>query len=132
MSYTAINIPNLDAGETGYRLDSTTGPCVACKATVMRDAVTHAVSCTVTVRVVTARGVTVVDALETPIVTAHTRSCVDPQYLAAVGGVAGLVRQTLEIVLGEPSAIVVANDNIRSAILAAGAVTSSYNLSTLN
>ncbi|MGH8127859.1 MAG: hypothetical protein ACRETO_11425 [Gammaproteobacteria bacterium] len=125
--YTKFAIPNLNAGEQGYQLDS--GEYIAAQAIVTRDTVHHLLSCVVKARLVDGEGTPVKDGNGEAVSTAHTYA-IPPAYLADVGGVAGLVKQTLDIVLGEPDAIAEADDNIRHAITATTAA-APFDLSTL-
>ncbi len=129
MSYTSTTVPNLEPNEHAFTLD--TGETVAAIATVNRDPIHSELSCLVTIRQVSPTdGSTVTDAHGNPITSTHTHSTT-VQYLSLIGGVQGLVRQTLEIALGEDGAIAVVNDHIRNAISAASISTQGYDLTSL-
>lgn len=128
MSYTATTLPNLEPEEYGLKLDD--GTLIAAKAVVSRDAVTQQVSVKVSVRVVDSKGNPVLDDHGEAIQCAHDRAC-PPAYLATVGGISVLVKQALEIALGETNAEVEVNDHIRHAVAAASVATTGYDISSL-
>lgn len=128
MSYKKVTIPNLEPGETGIQLD--TGDYIAVSAIVNRDTINQLLSCVATVRLVNADGSPVLDDHSQPVIAKHTHATT-PQYLATLGGQSGLILQTVNIVLGEPSAIAVADDNIRVAIIAHSAAIKNPDLSII-
>lgn len=128
MSYTNSEIPGLQPGEHGFKLD--TGEYVAAKIVVERNAVNSLMRFVANLRQVNADGTPVLDAHSNPVTACHVgnMTAID---LAAHGGVAGYSRTVLDIAMGEPSALADPNDDIRDAILAAKATSSAVDLSTL-
>ena len=128
MSYTPTTLPNLEPGEHAFQLD--TGEYVAAKMQIERDPRNSLLRFVATARQVDSSGMPVLDAHSNPITATHVgnMTAVD---LPAHGGVNGYAKMVLDIVLGEPSALMDANDDIRDAIMAAAAANTAVDLTTL-
>jgi|GEM_PF-5098067 len=123
MSYKTATIKNLADGETGYQLTSAPGKgaYVACRWECKRRQ-NQVLDCIWYARQVNADGSAVTDAMGEPITAMRVHPHAPPDIVAD-GGIDAVKKQMLEVVLGEPDAVVDIDDDIRDAITAAAFVT---------
>ncbi len=128
MSYRPATIPNLAQGEHAFELD--TAEYVVVRMQIERDPRNSLLRFVAMARQVTGDGMPVLDAHSNPILATHVGN-MTALDLPAHGGVSGYAKLVLDIVLGEPSALMDADDDIRDAITAAAAATPALDISTL-
>jgi len=123
MSYKTATIQNLADGETGYQLtsDPGKGTYVACRWECKRRK-NQVLDCIWYARQVSTDGSAVTDAMGKPITAMRVHPHAPPDIVAD-GGIDAVKKQMLEVVLGEPDAVVDIDDDIRDAITAAAFVT---------